>query len=149
MTKEEILLFERIIELAVRKAVNEAVSSEIKKELSDIKKLTARLLKESREARSEPLNESTRTISRTSADVNTFKRAAPPPMPTNIKGQEHTFPQAKTSPVAPYQQQYAMPEAQAAHYANSETLPDIDAPIFFDPNSIQMQQFRDKLVNNK
>lgn len=141
MTKTELLLLEKIIENAVSKAVNEALEKSVKKDLKEIKLLTAKIIKEgmvSAAAGTEKplfnpikktpvslnsaLNESSeyKTISRTSQDV------APQPM-YNAK----------------------LPSSMADHYANSDTIPEnIDAPIFINPNSLIMQEIRDKYINS-
>ena len=130
MTKTELLLFEKMIANAVEKAVNEAMEFQ-KKELKDIKALTAKLIKENRELKSAPINEN--WISKTSSDVSSFKKIT-------------SVPQNPRSFDVPPSEIASLPASVADRLAETGDLPDVDAPIFFDSNSSVMKSFKEKFV---
>jgi hypothetical protein len=136
MTKTELILFEKMISNAVEKAVNEALEVHIKKELKDLKVLTAKLIKENRELKGSPINENYNTerwITKTSSDASTFNKAsarvAVKPMVSN------------------FEELPKIPSTIADRMEQTGELPDVDAPIFFDKNSSVMQAFKDKFIN--
>lgn len=137
MTKTELILFEKMISNAVEKAVNEALEAHIKKELKDLKNLTAKLIKENREYKGSTINENVgaeRWLSKTSMDAQTFSRATSKPAINNI--------------VKSFEELPKMPSSVADRMAETGELPDVDAPIFFDKNSSVMQAFKDKFINS-
>lgn len=137
MTKTELILFEKMISNAVEKAVNEALEAHIKKELKDLKNLTAKLIKENREFKGSTINEnvgSERWLSKTSMDAQTFSRATSKPTINNV--------------VKSFEELPKIPSSVADRMAETGELPDIDAPIFFDKNSSVMQAFKDKFINS-
>lgn len=141
MTNAEILLLEKLIDNTVKKVLSEALDSYFKKELKDIKLLAARILKESRERivtdssniLKENSTETIKTISKTTSDVSPF-------------GYNKTVVK-KTSNTGILNEIPKIPVTMANHYDNNGSLPDIDAPIFFDPNSNAMMAFKEKYVN--
>jgi hypothetical protein len=126
MTKTELVFLEKIIENAVTKAVNEALEKGVKKEIREIKLLTAKIIKEGlmtgnqKQSVFQPISKTAVRLSE-SSDMKTISR---------------TTEDIKTMPV--------LPASMAAHYEKTMDLPDIDAPIFFDPNSNIFKEVKEK-----
>lgn len=141
MTNTEILLLEKLIDSTVKKVLSEALDSYFKKELKDIKLLAARILKESRERivtdssnfLKENGTDTIKTISKTTSDVSPF-------------GYNKTVVKKTNNPVI-QNEIVKIPATMANHYDTNGSLPDVDAPIFFDPNSNAMLAFKEKYVN--
>lgn len=128
MTKTELLLLEKIIENAVQKAVNEALEkSSVNKDIKQLKLLTGKIIKEGLVAKPEE-------------SQSTFKQITK--RPVNLKESSDFTTISKTTEdihVMP-----VLPATMAARYEQSMELPDIDAPIFFDPNSNIMKELKEK-----
>jgi hypothetical protein len=136
MTKTELLLFEKIIENAVTKAVNEVLNKSLRKDLREIKFLQAKIIKEG-----------LATVKPTSENVKIKQLGkAPISLQNSLReADEYKTISRTTEDINPMAQiQNAIPESMANHYANSESLPDIDAPIFINQNSLIMQEIREK-----
>lgn len=132
MTKTELLLLERIIDTAITKAVTEAVSG-LKKEIKDLKLLNAKVIQESKN------NKETGFVQ--------IKKANPSSLTNALNENRNEYVVTKTTEdIIPSVNQYKISATMANQYAQvgNESLPDIDAPIFFNPDSDIMREIKEK-----
>lgn len=140
MNANELILLERLIEKIVTKVIGDVLGDSFKKDIKEVKLLTAKLIKENRELKKSSINEvisrhgDTMSVSFDSSNAEIFSSK----MEKN-KGFSKSVGKNDYSKPLP-----KLPETYAKRFADSNEIPDIDAPIYFDPNSDIMRAVKEK-----